>query len=525
LQTSASIVSLPSGKTLVSATTTELIPPPRVPDVGDRDKSMAAGLAWATGAKWTSQIVSWGSWLVVTRLLAPSDFGLVGMAGFSLGLLMIVTNVFGTAVTTLRDLTAEQLAQLNSVATISGFLACLVSCVLAIPLGHFFKLPHLPSVVFVMGLMFIVSGFRMVPYSLLYRDMRFRLLSIFDVTQTLAQALIMLALARLGFGFWALVLGNIICAPVVAALQISFRPCAFAWPRINALKDALTFGYHIMVSDISWYGYSNSDFLIAGRVLGQSALGAYTLAWTLATILLEKITAVVGNVSYVYLSAVQKDDAALRRYLRIITEGISLITFPATLGLGLVAHDFIQLVLGPKWEGAIAPLEILAFYASFRSIVAILPSILNVTGESRFVMRITQGALILMPVAFYSGSRWGPTGIAYGWVVAYPIIALCFYHRTFRRIKMPWRDYLGAVRPALTGCLIMAAAVEILRRAVTPNFPLPARFGLEVLAGGAAYILSLILIHGDRFMVFWNFFQAMRNPVPLNTDVQGISHV
>jgi len=128
--------------------------------------------------------------------------------------------------------------------------------------------------------------------------MRFRLLSILDATQTVAQALTMLALAWLGFGFWTLVLGNIVGAATLAVLQISWSPYRFAWPRFSALKHALTFSRHIMVSGLSWYGFTNADFLVAGRVLGQAALGAYTLAWTLATIPLEKITSIVSNVSY-----------------------------------------------------------------------------------------------------------------------------------------------------------------------------------------------------------------------------------
>jgi O-antigen/teichoic acid export membrane protein len=510
---------------LAKALNPDPVSPARVTSTGDLDRSLAAGIAWTAGAKWSSQLISWASFVIVTHLLAPSDFGLVGMALLYCGLLQVVTDALGTAVTTLRDLTGEQLAQLNTVALMSGVLACLISCGLAIPLGHFFSSPRLPLVVVVMSTMFLVSGLRTVPYSLLYRDMRFRLLSILEATQTVAQALTMLAFAWLGFRYWTLVLGNIVGAATLAALQISWRPYRFAWPRFSAMKNALTFSRHIMVSSVSWYGYSNADFLVAGRVLGQASLGAYTLAWTLATLPLEKVTAIASNVSYAYFSAAQNDNAALRRYLRILTEGLSIITFPATIGLALVAGDFVHLVLGAKWQGTIVPLEILAVYASFRCIVTLLPSILNVTGESRFVMRISQAALILMPSAFYVGSRWGPAGIAYGWVIAYPVVAIFLYRRTFRKIKMPWRDYLAAVRPALTGCLIMAAAVGILKRTLASNFPLSVRFGLEVLAGGAAYALTLAVFHRDRFSVFWDFIRALRNPVQVNAVVEETTRV
>ncbi len=468
---------------MTSVTIEETTPDTCVTASENHDRSMAVGIAWSAAAKWSGQLVSWVSFLFVTRLLSPSDFGLVGMALLYCGLLQVVTDAFGTAVTTLRELSGEQLAQLNTVALGTGFLASLLSCVLAIPIGYFFRSPHLPLVIVVMSSMFLVSGLRTVPYSLLYRDMQFRLLSVLETVQAVAQAATMLTLAWLGFGYWALIIGNIVGAAVLAGLQISWRPSRFAIPKYSSIKDAVTFSRHIVVTNLSWYGYTNADFLVAGRVLGQSALGAYSLAWSLATIPLEKVAAIVGKVSYAYLSAAQNDHAALRRYLRILTEGLSIITFPATIGMAIVAGDFVRLVLGTKWQSAILPLEILAFYAAFRCIAMLIPSVLIAIGETRFVMRTTQVGLILLPAAFYVGSHWGPSGIAFGWVAAYPVIAAYFYRRAFQNIGMQWRDYVGAIRPAMTGCLFMVVAVEMAKYFLASSVPLSLRLGAEVVAG------------------------------------------
>lgn len=491
-------------------------------DTAGLDQSLAAGLAWTAGAKWASQLISWGALLLVTRLLSPSDFGLAGMAALYSGLLLVVSDALGTAVTTFRELPAEALGQLNSLAALGGCLAWLLSLAAAIPLARFFRSPHLAPVIVVTSATLAASGLRIVPYGLLYRGMRFRLLSAFDAAQAVTQAVVTLALAWRGFGYWSLVLGNVAGAVALAALQIVARPCGFRWPRMNALRAPLQFSRHIMISSLSWYGYSNADFLVAGRVLGQAALGAYTIAWTLATIPLEKVTAIVNNVTFAYLAAAQNDDAALRRYLRVITEGLSLVTFPATIGLGLAARDFIPLLLGSKWESAIMPLEILAVYASFRCVVTLLPSILNVTGESRYAMRVTQGGLLLMPAAFYAGSRWGPAGIAWGWVAAYPVIAACLYRRALRRIAMGWREYVGALRPALAGCCGMVVAVEFVKIGLSGRAPLPILFACEVAGGALAYLGTLLMLHRDRLFVFWKFARAMRNPAGANKIVEAL---
>ena len=489
----------------IQVITTEPVATPNVKAAGEVDRSLASGIAWTAAAKWSSQLISWACFLVVARILVPSDFGLVGMATIFTGLLQVAADAFVTAVTTIHNLTAEQLAQLNTVATLSGFLIFLLSSGIAVPLGHFFRSPRLPLVVVVASTVFLVSGLRTVPYSLLYRDMRFRLLSVFDAVQAVTQALSMLAMAWFGFSYWTLIIGNIIGALTLAALQISWRPYRFASPRLSSIKEALTFSRRVMAANISWYGYSNADFLIAGRMLGQTALGVYTLAWSLAMIPLEKVTVIIGNVSFPFFSAAQNDHAALRRHLRILSEGLSLVIFPATIGLALVAGDLVPFLLGKKWEAIIAPLGILAFLAAFRSLATLLPPILNVTGEARFVMWVMQSALIILPLAFYFGSRWGPVGIAYGWIIAYPAVAICLYQRTFRKIEMSLRDYIGAVRPALTGTFVMIVIVEMLKHFLLSDFQLPVRLAIEVLVGASAFILPLFLFHHDRLRVFWNF--------------------
>src|SRR5215217_2008474 len=46
----------------------------------DLDRSLVKGIAWTSVVTWLSQILSWGSTLVVVHYLAPSDYGLIGMA-------------------------------------------------------------------------------------------------------------------------------------------------------------------------------------------------------------------------------------------------------------------------------------------------------------------------------------------------------------------------------------------------------------------------------------------------------------
>jgi PST family polysaccharide transporter len=477
------------------------------------DKHLVGGIAWTAGAKWTSQLFSWASTVIVARLLTPSDFGLIGMAAVYMSLVQNFSEFgFGSAVITLRDLTDDQIAQINTFSVFSGVAGFLISFAAAVPLGWFFRAPQLPAVVVVMSIGFVISGFKTVPYSLLQRDLRFKLLSIMESVWALLQALGTLALALLGLRYWALVVGPMVAGAVLTGLNIAWCPRGFARPRLASIRHALTFGWQVLVTRLAWNFYTDADFLVAGRVLGAAPLGAYTMAWNLATLPLEKVSTLVGRVAPAVFSAVQTEYATLRRYLRSLTEALALITLPATLGLALTAREFVTLVLGKRWLGAIAPLELLAFYSTFRSISTLLGPVLMALRETRFVMWANLAAVVLLPSAFYVGSRWGTAGIAWAWIIAYPFIAIPLYARTFRRIGMSVREYIGALRPALNGSLAMVAAVVALKWTLPSVWPLYFRFGVEVIAGALAYVAVMFLLHGDRVRAFVSLLRRLRSP-------------
>ena len=476
------------------------------------DSVLVRGVAWTAIVKWATQIATWCTTLIVARLLDPSDYGLVGMAAIYLNLVTYFSEFgLGTAIVTLQDLTDDQVSQLNTLSQLLGFFGLAISALAAYPLGFFFKAPKLPAVVVVMSVGFVVAAVRTVPYSLLQKEMRFKLLAGIEGLQTIIQAALTLALAFLSFGYWALVLGNLSVSLTSTALTMVWRRQRFAWPRFSSIRSVLIYSWHIIAGRLSWYVYNDSDFIVAGRVLGQAPLGAYTLAWTLAHAPLEKLTTLVNRVTPSIFAAVQSDFAALRRYLRNITGALALVIFPATLGMALVAPEFVQFVLGSKWSGVVLPLELLALHALIRSNVILLAPVLNVVGEQRFAMWNSLYTMVVLPAAFYVAAiRWGTGGIAGVWVVVYPLVSLPLYWRLFRKIQMSIGEYFSAIWPAVSGCILMAVGVGGLKLALGLSQPAYVRFTLETLAGGLVYALALVCLHRERVRALFALIKGSR---------------
>lgn len=460
----------------------------------DLDKAMVQGFAWTAGLKWGAQILSWAATLIVARILTPEDYGLIGMAAVYFGLARMMSDVgLGTAVVTQQDLTEEQIAETNSLCVLLGVAAFLISCLASIPLATFFREPDLRWVVVVMSVSFLMSGFQTVPKALLQRDLKFRLLGIIEGLQITLQSGSMVVLAILGLGYWTLVLGAVIGAFVATGLLLVKGRHSFERPSYSSLKSELSFGWHVLMTRLSWYVISNSDFLIAGRVLGRASLGAYSIAWTLATIPLERINEIVSRVTYPVFSAVQKDRAALRRYLLVLTEGLSFLIWPLACGLALVANEFVLVVLGQKWEAAITPLRILALSTTFRAVLPVIALIPFVIGGARLAMYVGFVTALIMPSAFYIFSRWGTDGIATAWLVVYPLTSLFMIGWVFKKIEVAPSRYFNAIWPALSSTLLMSGAVIAARAMLPPTWSLASKLALEVLTGAVTYFAAAAL--------------------------------
>jgi PST family polysaccharide transporter len=466
------------------------------------DHSLARSVAWNAVGDWGTQVFTWLAFLVVVRLLTPADFGIVALAGVLMPYLAQVNGLgLPRAVVVLRNLTDDQLAQMNTVCLLSGAAVFLLGAAIAKPFAAFFKIPAFAPVFIVFCGGLISGAVGGVPGALLAKDMRFRFLSILAAGYAMMAAIATLVMAWLGFGYWALILGNLLAGAVRTVVVVRVRPCRWAWPRLNSIREPLGFGWRISVSMLALNSYQRLDNFVAGRVLGPTALGFYGTAWSLANVPIEKVTSLVTTVIPSYLAAVQDQPEAIRRYLRILTEMIALATFPATIGLSLVSPELVPVAFGHKWDGMVGPLEVLSFYAAFRSIVALLPKILTAVGNVHYVMWNDLAALLLLPVAFYIGSYRGTTGIAWAWVIAYPFIVLPIYWKTFQTIGMGIGEYLRALRPALSGTIAMIPAVEWARYSLAPTRPLMLRLVVEVAVGAFAYLGILRLFHRDRVMV------------------------
>ena len=479
------------------------------------DRSLVKGMAWTGASKALAQAFSWVASIYVARLLSPGDYGILGMAMVYIGITSMVTE-FGlsSAVVALRDLTPRQIAQLNSVAMLLGASAVALSALAAGPISWFFETPAVSAVIVALSCMVFLDSMRTVPAAVLAKRMEFRFLALTEATKSLLVSTATVALAFAGFGYWALVGGVVLGALVPTVMILCRHPVPLRFPRVGELREALAYTKNYLLTNLSWYSYTNADFAVAGRLLGQAPLGEYTFAWTLASAPAEKAVGIVNRVMPSVFAAASSDPAALRRYLLRITEAASLLILPAGIGLALVAHDLVAVLLGEKWLGAVTTLRILALYAVIHSLSVLVPPMMLAIGQVRVLSRIVLACACVLPPAFVAGGLlYGSVGIALVWITIYPVVVAVMYRAAFAAIHMTWREYGSALTTAAVPTAAMALVVVAVGLApALENAPL--RLATTVTLGAAVYAGCLWVFFRDRVELVRTSFSLLRAGQP-----------
>lgn len=472
-------------------------PPPG--ETGQRDSRPAStrewlvSLGWVAAGKWGVQIFSWTCSIVIARVLSPEDFGLVNMTTVIIGIASLIAEAgIGAAILNLPDLEESEIRQMNSLSAVLGIAVSGLLIGGSSFVASFYSRREVGLLLSIMSLPLILSSVRAVPNALLQKTLRFKLLSMIDAAQGLAQVSVTLALALAGFGYWSLVLGSIVAALLSTVGTLWAGHVGFELPRFAGLRHIARFSSAVLLSNLSWFAYSRADFVVAGKMLGAMALGHYSLAWNLAMVPSDKVNSVLTRVAPGFLAQHGASVEGIRRDLCRLTKGIALLVVPAGIGLALVAEVFVATLLGEKWRASANPLRYLSIYLVFSGLSVVVPQAAVSAGRPSLSMFASFLKLLVLPVAFYIGSSWGAEGIALAWLIAGIPTTVPLYVSTFRHLHLSLWEYFSALKTPFAATGIMTIIVGVVNLVIAHKLSPALSLMVQVSAGATAYLAVVV---------------------------------
>ena len=455
------------------------------------ESQAAAGLKWSSIAKLVGQAASWGVTLVVVRLLTPDDYGLMALCMVVVGALAGFAE-FGLGSSLIQSAFVEEkeLRQIAGAVFLFNVAAALVTAVTAPAVATLLGDTRLAPILQTLALQFVFSAIDTVPASMAHRTMNFRRLAGVELSMTLLGAIVTLVLAWRGAGVWALVFGNLASAASRMTLYLALG--GFVRPSFDmrGIGPHVRFGGVVTGTRLLWQLTSQADILIAGRLFASNLVGIYAVSMQLATLPVSKVMTIINQVAFPAVARMQDETARLRQRLLSSLRLLAVAAIPVMWGISAVAPEFVDVILGDRWQRAIFPLQIVAFITPLRMVQMVLATALTGVGRADIELRNTIVGAIVLPAAFLVGAQGSVDGLAVSWLIAIPVVSALNFPRTLPALGFRLADLVGSVRAPLLAGATMYGAVTV-TRFVLYEAAEWARLLILILVGAVAYLFTV----------------------------------
>ena len=425
-----------------------------------KDKT-ARGLFWGGMNNGVQQLLGLAFGIILGRLLDPSDYGMTAMlAVFSVIANELQSSGFKTGLINLREPRHEDYNAVFWFNVVAGALIYAVLFLAAPLIARFYGNPALIPLSRYVFLGFVFSSFGMAQSAYLTKQMQIKQIAKCGMTATLTSSLVSVAMAAMGFGYWALATQYL----MYIAVNTLLLWCFSAWrptlspltSHLSPLKRLFPFSFRIMLSAIFTQLNANIMNLLLGRFYGEANTGHYNQAYQWSS----KCFLLVGNmlkqVDQTVLVGLREERERQLAVLRKMVRFTAFISFPLLFGLAIVSHEFIMLAIGEKWAFASSLLPLLCLCGAFMPLSTLLTDSVISQHRSDIYLWSTI-ALGVLQIALMVG-LWRQ-GIMV-MVVAYTLlnIAWMFVWHFFVRRLMGYRltDFLKDILPfALAAAFVM----------------------------------------------------------------------
>ncbi|MGY1854927.1 lipopolysaccharide biosynthesis protein [Modestobacter sp. SYSU DS0290] len=454
--------------------------------LGGRAARGAAVALTAQGLRIGVQVLSV---VVLARLLAPRDYGLLAMVMAVIGVADVFRDLgLSTAAVQARSLSAQQRSNLFWINTAVGLLLSATTVAVAPLLAAAYGQPELTDMARALAPVFLLNGLTTQYRADLTRRLQFARLAVADVAAPVVALLAAVSAALLGAGYWALVVQQLVQYLVVMLLVVSAGRWLPRRPdRRTDMGGLLRFGWNMVGIELIGYAGKNVDSLLIGGRFGAGALGLYNRAFQLLMVPLGQLRAPTTQVALPVLSSLQEDPERYATYLR---RGQLALGYTLVVGMGAVAgaaDPVTAVFLGPQWDEVTPLLRLLALGGGFQTLAFVGYWVYLSRGLTGQLVRFSLFETSVRIACIVVGSGFGLTGVAAGFALAPALTWPLSFWWLSRHAPIP----LPALLAGGARIVLVAAVVGSASWGATLAVPGPpvAALGAAAVAGAAVLLL------------------------------------
>jgi len=454
---------------------------------GDNLKARCARSSIVLGiGAFIAKFFGFGSKVVLTRLLASEEMGLMVMIISLTALFEVLTEV-GIKQSVIQHKNGADPEYLNMAwwfQSLRGIGLYAVAFIVAPWLCEFYfrtkpevlthySMEELTTLIRVAFLSILFNGFISPRAHVLEKKFKFGRAVVITQGGFVLGAIVTITLALLIRNVWAIVIG--FAATGFTRCLMSYILCPFM-PRFayhrESFQGLYRFARGMVGLPVLTYIAFNIDVLVAGKLVSTSLVGFYGMALMLAIAPRDLFARIISPVLFPAFSEKQDDREALCRAVLKITKVTALLVIPPTALAIICSRAILTFVYPPEYAAVAVPFGLLCVYVLLLIQGTVLATVffgIGQPGKHRAFVGLR--AIILVVFIYPAIKLFGLTGAAMVMLFA-SLIALCMQvfviHKT---IGLNIFDYAISWLPGLA-LAVPVLSVIVVVRGLTPDSPM-----------------------------------------------------
>lgn len=365
----------------------------------------AQGLLWGGLNSGIQQLVGLAFGIVLGRLLAPSDYGMMAMISiFSLVATALQDSGFRTALTNIEHPKHEDY---NSVFWFNIIMASSLYVILflAAPLiGEYYHTPRVVPLCRYAFLSIVIASFGTAQSAYLFKHLRAKQQAEAGALAVILSSLTGVGMAFAGMAYWSLATQGLVYVGINTLLQWHFSP----WrPSIHGITFApvrrmFRFSCKILATTIMTHVNNNVLNILLGHYFTPRDTGNYNQAYQWNTKCYSLVQSMVAQVAQPVLVSLNGEESRQKDVFRKMMRFTAFITYPLLFGFGLVAKEFIVTAIGEKWLASAQLIQILCISGATMPLSTLFSNMIISKGRSgtffwcTFTLGLVQIATMIM---------------------------------------------------------------------------------------------------------------------------------
>ncbi len=432
-------------------------------------KRVVRGGIWVFALRITNRGLGFIRTIILARLLAPHDFGLLGIAMLAIATLETFSQTgFQAALIQKKENIESYLDTAWTVSAIRGIVLFLILFFSAPVVAKFFNSPQATLVIRVIAISTLLSGFRNIGILFFQKELEFNKQFVYEFSATIVDLTVAISLAFILRNVWALVWGGLAANFVRLFMSYIIQPYR---PRIRFEKekfqDLFGFGRWVLGSSILIFLITQGDDIFVGKMLGVTALGLYQMAYLISNLPATEITHVISQVTFPAYSKLQDDLPKLREaYLKVL-QLTAFISIPLAGGIFVLAPEFTKIFLGNKWMPMVPAIQVLVLAGLIRSIAATTGPIFHGVGKPKIdtIWQIIR-LIVLIALIYPFTMRWGILGTSITVLFSILVSTLGFSFRVIRITKCGVQNFGKMIILPLSNAMVMVSIILISKNSI-----------------------------------------------------------